>query len=83
MNYFGEIGIIYKDSYSENGTNDRKSIVPKLSINADHNFPSLSNVLEINESDAFQSKIVAKTDIDDGQIVSTKNRGVNWYNLIL
>lgn len=47
----------------------RAPIIPKLSFDADTTFPCMTNVLEIHQNDGLESYIVAKTDIEIGQIV--------------
>lgn len=49
--------------------NQNQPIVPQLSFEADDTTPCLANVLEIKEDNESRSYVVAKCDIDVGQVV--------------
>lgn len=54
--------------------------VPALSFDADNECPSMANVLEIVETDDIGSHIVARTDIDVGQVILVETGFVSVAN---
>lgn len=53
----------------ENCIEEREISLPKLSYEADKNYPCMANVLEIVKNEAFGRHVVAKCDIPVGKIV--------------
>lgn len=53
---------------------------PELSFDADKECPCMANVLEIKETDDFRSYIVARADIDVGQVVLVETGFVSIAN---
>lgn len=52
-----------------NGVDEMSNIVPKLSYQANHKFPEMANVLQINWNERFGRHIMAEDAIDVGKIV--------------